>query len=181
MFSLRVDRDLELALIEHRHAEALFDLMDENRDPLEQWLGGTESIRTVDDIKAPISDGLQRFAEGTGLMAGVWHQGHLAGLVMLNSIDQLHRRTNLTYWLGSRFWGKGIMTQACRAIIDYAFGELKLNRAAILVDPRNQKSERVAQRLGLEREGLLRQYLFVNGDFADMISYSILADEWQRS
>jgi hypothetical protein len=58
------------------------------------------------------------------------------------------------YWLGEQYQGKGLVTAACRALVEHAFFELGLNRAVILCATENEKSCAVAERLGFRREGV---------------------------
>jgi RimJ/RimL family protein N-acetyltransferase len=74
---------------------------------------------------------LKQFAENNGFHAGIWHEGRLAGVVGYHAIDWEHRSTSLGYWLGQEFEGKGLATNACRALVDHAFEELGLNRVSI--------------------------------------------------
>jgi len=87
-----------------------------------------DRIRTVEDRTNFIRRALKQFAENDGLQAGIWHKGRLAGVVGCHSIDWQNRSTTLGYWLGEGFQGKGIMTEACRAMVNHAFRELGLNR-----------------------------------------------------
>ncbi len=83
------------------------------------------------------------------------------------------------YWLGGEYEGKGIMTRACTALIDYGFGELGLNRIVIRASTENTRSQAVPLRLGFTREGVERQAEWLNDHFIDMIVYSMLRSEWQ--
>jgi ribosomal-protein-serine acetyltransferase len=85
-----------------------------------------DSIRTVEDRTNFIRRALKQFAENDGLQAGIWHKGRLAGVVGCHSIDWQNRSTTLGYWLGEGFQGKGIMTEACRAMVKPCFQGTRL-------------------------------------------------------
>ena len=72
-------------------------------------------------------------------------------------------------------WGHGYAQEAGRAVISHAFDVLGLNRIEAEIDPRNEASARVLERLGLRREGLLRERWIVAGEVSDSALYGLLA------
>ena len=131
MFSHKLGEHTELRLLEERHAQELTDLTDRNREYLRAWLPWVDANRTVEDRKNFIRGALKQFAENNGFVAGIWHEGRLAGVIGYDGIDWENRTTEVGYWLGEEFQGKGLATAACRALVDHAFGELGLNRVSI--------------------------------------------------
>lgn len=179
MFSFKVSDEIELRLLQEQHAEELLALIDSCRDFLVEWQPYLGDVKTLDNAKAMIKNVLQRFAQNNGFFAGIWYKGQLTGVVSCNEIDWVRRVATLGYWLGEQFQGKGLVTQACRAIIDYLFKERKLNRIEINVAADNLKSRAVPERLGFVQEGVLRQRYFVKSHFVDGIVYGFLASDWQ--
>jgi ribosomal-protein-alanine N-acetyltransferase len=92
--------------------------------------------------------------------------------------EKKHRRAEIGYILGKPYWGKGIMTEAIRAALDYGFNEMNLNRIQALIDPRNDASKRVAEKHGFKYEGTFRDYEYEYGDFIDLGMYSVLKREY---
>jgi len=86
--------------------------------------------------------------------------------------------TTLGYWLGAPYVGRGYMSDAVRAILPYAFETLGLHRIEVSVQPTNEASLRVLDRVGFRREGLARGYLKINGQWQDHVLFAMLADEW---
>jgi ribosomal-protein-serine acetyltransferase len=72
------------------------------------------------------------------------------------------------------------MTDACRALVDYLFSELKLHRIEIRCATDNVKSWAVPKRLGFSKEGVLRQAQAFDGRFLDIEVYGLLAEDWNR-
>jgi ribosomal-protein-serine acetyltransferase len=179
MFALSLGDDVELRLLEPRHAEEYFDLIDQNRFHLRQWLGWVDSNQSIADCRAFIRGVLQQFANNNGLHAGIWFKGALAGTISQNYIDWQNARTEFGYWLGAPFQGHGLITRACRALTDYSFDELRLNRVEILCASGNTRSRAVPERLGFTQEGIFRQAEWLYDHFVDLVVYSMLASDWQ--
>lgn len=180
MFRLAIRDGIHLALLEERHAAELFDLVDRERGYLQRWLPWVATTTQVDDTLHFIKISLQQFAGNEGLAAGIWCGAHLAGVIGTHKIDWLNRKVEIGYWIASEFQGRGIITDACRSLIEHAFGEWKLNRVEIHCAAGNEKSCAIPKRLGFQYEGLLRQSQFVNDGFLDTQVYAMLACEWSK-
>jgi ribosomal-protein-alanine N-acetyltransferase len=84
------------------------------------------------------------------------------------------------YSLAQTHWGRGLVTEAARAVIDAAFSAYpKLNRIRAMADSRNVGSLRVMKKLGMVREGVLRQNRVVRDEFIDEVWYGVLRSEWE--
>ena len=180
MFSHKLTEDTLLRLLEERHAQELTDLTDRNREHLRAWLPWVDANRTVEDRKNFIRSALKQFAQNKGFVAGIWHEGRLAGVIGFDAIDWENRTTEVGYWLGEEHQGKGLVTAACRALVDHAFGELGLNRVVISCATENKKSCAIPERLGFRREGVQCQAEWLYDHFVDHVVYAIVASEWQR-
>ncbi|MBE7491542.1 MAG: GNAT family N-acetyltransferase [Planctomycetes bacterium] len=86
---------------------------------------------------------------------------------------------NLGYELDRACQGRGLMTEGLRAVIDYAFGPLNLHRIQAAHRPENLRSARVLQRLGFIQEGLARDYLRVDGVWADHVVTALVNPAWR--
>ena len=180
MFALPLGNDAELRMLEMRHADELFELIDQNRFYLRQWLGWVDSTQTVADQRTFIRGVLQQFANNNGFQAGIWYSGALAGVIGFNYIDWHNSRTEFGYWLGAPFQGHGLITRACHTLIDYSFDELRLNRVEILCASGNTRSRAIPERLGFTQDGIIRQGEWLYDHFVDLVMYGMLADEWQE-
>jgi ribosomal-protein-alanine N-acetyltransferase len=105
--------------------------------------------------------------------------GELVGTLGLYAINRDDRRATLGFDLLPQHWGKGYMTEACRALLGWAFKELKLNRIQASAEPANVRSLAVMDRLGFTREGVLRQLDYYKGAYHDDVMYSMLRVEWK--
>ncbi len=95
-------------------------------------------------------------------------------------IDKYNQRCNLGITMGydKQNWGKGYATETLKAIIDYCFNELGMNRIQAEIYEFNARSIRLFERLGFQREGVKRQNIFKKGEFKNEYIYGLLKEEW---
>jgi len=179
MFEHKVDDDITLRLLEPRHADALFALVDANRQHLRQWLPWLDANSAVSDTLQFIKMTQKQFADNAGFVAGIWYCGDIVGVVGHNRIDWENRISYPGYWLTEGFQGKGIMTKSCHALINHAFGELNLNRVDIRCAVENSKSRAIPERLGFRQEGVIRQAEWLYDKFVDHVVYGVLSNDWR--
>jgi len=101
------------------------------------------------------------------------------GTATLFNLELSNGRAEIGYAQNRNRWGQGFMNEALQALLDYAFNHLKLRRLEADVDPRNVASIRTLERLGFQREGLLRERWHVNGEIQDAYFYGLLRREWR--
>jgi len=102
------------------------------------------------------------------------------GAVALNRVDTKHRCAEAGYWLGKKYWGKGIMTEALRLLLQFGFEELKLYRIFAMAMGPNIGSRRVLEKCRFTQEGILRQAVLRYGKRRDFINYGILRTEYKK-
>ena len=175
---LELSSDRYLRPVEDGDAEELHALIDANRSHLARWLAWAEP-QTTAQTREFIARAHSQRAANDGFQGAIIEGGRIVGMVGFHGIDWPNRSTTLGYWLDQRAQGKGTMTEAVRAMVDHAFAEWGLNRVEIRLDVENARSRALAERLGFLREGVLRQALWVAGDFHDDAVYSMLAAEWR--
>lgn len=101
----------------------------------------------------------------------------LVGAITLSNIRHgVAESGTLGYWIGQPYAGRGHATAAVRAMIDYAFAELKLHRVEAACVPTNVASHRVLEKAGFRLEGEARAYLKINGAWADHLLFGIVND-----
>ncbi|GMV31718.1 MAG: acetyltransferase [Rhodanobacteraceae bacterium] len=104
----------------------------------------------------------------------------LFGIVTLFSVNRVQRRSEIGYQLRPSHWGQGYAQEALRAVLGYGIDALELGRVEADIDPRNEASCRLVERLGFRREGYLRERWRVNGEITDTALYGLLAREFVR-
>jgi ribosomal-protein-serine acetyltransferase len=178
MFQQLSDSKTKLQLLEPDDTAAVFALIEQNRDHLRQWLPWVDSNTQIGHSEAFIAAGQERWAAGRGFEAGIWHNQQLAGIIGLHNIHANTRSTEIGYWLGAAFTGQGLMTLACRMVIEHCFTALDLNSIRIACADGNHKSAAIAERLGFQLDGINREAEWVNGQLLDQKRYSLLRREW---
>ena len=170
---------MELRLLEPRHTEALFNLVDRNRDHLGYWFPWVEDA-TIENPRKFIASGMEQLAKGNGFQTGIWTDGELAGVIGLHYISSQFRSTEIGYWLGAEHEGRGLMPKVCRYLCAYLFEERDLNRIEIRCSEKNTRSRAIPERLGFTLEGKLRQMGYTEDGLTDYLVYGLLKDEWQK-
>ena len=101
----------------------------------------------------------------------------LVGAITLSNVRRgVAEAGTLGYWIGQRQAGRGHATAAVRAMIAYAFDDLKLHRVEAACVPVNLASRRVLEKAGFALEGQARAYLKINGDWADHLLFGVVND-----
>jgi ribosomal-protein-serine acetyltransferase len=179
-FSLSIDHELELRLMADAEADELFALIEENRVRLRQWLPWVDYEASSADSLEFIQRSRQQYLGNESFQLGIFYHGRLAGVIGCHTIDWSNRRVEIGYWLAAAFEGQGLMTRACRVLVDYAFEKLMLNRVEILCAVNNVRSRAIPERLGFIQEGIRREGEWLYDHFVDLVVYSMLAREWSQ-
>ncbi len=95
------------------------------------------------------------------------------------AIDVSREIAELGYSIARDHWGKGLATEAARAVIDWAFQTQALAKVFVVTDSRNRQSWRVLEKLGMKREGVLRSNRKLRGERVDDILYGLLREDWE--
>lgn len=101
----------------------------------------------------------------------------VGGLTLANMRRGVAQAGSIGYWIGAPFVRRGHMTSAVRALIPFCFGSLRLHRLEAACIPDNAASIRLLEKTGFRREGYAKEYLCINGVWADHLLYARLKDE----
>lgn len=178
MFAYRVSDAHELRLLQLTDTEELFALVDANRAYLRRWLPWLDDNLTSTDTRKFIESTLQQLSENRGLIAAIQWQGKIAGVIGYNHIDWQNRTGTIGYWLAAAFQGQGLMSASCRALVEYGFQMLNLNRIVICCATENYRSCAIPERLGFVHEGTLREGEWLYDHFVDLKVYGCLRRDW---
>lgn len=103
--------------------------------------------------------------------------GPVIGTVAFSGWIPAHRRAEVGFALRRDRWGRGLASEALRALLRFGFEEMGLHRVEADVDPRNEASLRCLERLGFRREGYLRERYFVQGEIQDTVLLGLLRSD----
>ena len=170
-----VDKDIHLKIIEIEDAESIFNTINNERKYLEEWLPFVEDTRDISYTKAFIENSTA--ANSSNFTFTISYHNHFAGVIGFKDTDFDNKKTEIGYWLSESFQHKGIITRSCKALINYAFDKMDMNRIQIKAAEENQKSRNVAERLGFTCEGIERDGELHSRGFVDLVIYSLLKAE----
>ncbi|WP_147805192.1 GNAT family N-acetyltransferase [Alkalicoccus halolimnae] len=178
MYKATIDSETHLAILEPRHAKELYQVIDDSRETIGEWLSFPSHTNKVDDTAAFIKKSLKRLAENNGYWAGIWHNGRIAGSIGFLYIDWSAKKTEIGYWLGDEFTGKGLAAKALSQFIDHSFNDLGLRKIEVNTASKNLRSRTIPEKLGFTQEGTIRNYEYLNGEYHDRVIYGLLKEEW---
>lgn len=156
-------------------------LREESRQFLTPW----EPVWPADDLtRASFRRRLRRYAEDQrtdqayAFLIFRDNDGALVGgLTLANVRRGVAQAGSIGYWIGARFARRGYTTAAVRALIPYAFDSLRLHRLEAACIPNNVASIGLLEKAGFRREGYAREYLCINGVWADHLLYARLRND----
>jgi len=163
----------------------------EDLDDIFEYIGDPEVTRYLivetqsrEQTRAWLAERLENYASGRAATWWTWAivsrpENKVVGACTMRKLDWDSRRGEIAYSLARAAWRKGIMTEALTALLDFAFRPLRLNRIEAMVLPENLASCRLLEKLGFQREGILRQRDFFKGALHDMAIYALLAQDWK--
>lgn len=179
MFSIKVDHEIELKLLQIHESVELFQLVDNNRVHLRKWLPWVDNITSPYQYNNLISSWVKQYYNNNGFQTGIRYHKRLVGVIGLHSIDWHNKQTSIGYYLGEDFEGKGIMIRSVRALINYLFYQMQLHRVEIRCGKQNIKSSAIPERLGFTKEGIIRDGEFLYDHYHDLYVYGMLSHEWK--
>ncbi|QWT84615.1 GNAT family N-acetyltransferase [Chryseobacterium sp. PCH239] len=127
------------------------------------------------DARSWVKMSKEAFENNTGYTFAIRNkEGQIIGAIGLHDRDD--DKAELGYWIGIPYWNKGYVTEAAKAIIDFGFNELKLNKIFATHFPHNPASGRIMEKAGMEQEAVLIKEMKKDGEYFDLVRYCILKD-----
>lgn len=143
-----------------------------------------ETHRTIDDSRWFVVDYVRsRYAsqEPDPLAITLREEnGRMIGSIGAHWVSQPDGTMELGYTIGEPYWGRGLVVEACRAVVRHVFIDYAVERLQARVISGNAASERVLQKLGFTREGVLRSTVFRRRSWCDLVMFSLLRKEWEE-
>lgn len=180
MFTFDLGDNAELRILEVHYAAELLAFVQANRWDLSQWINWVNNVHTERDARDFLQEGMDEYAREGLPTLGIWQNGVMAGGLGFFATNSHLRATEVGYWLGVNARGRGLMTRALRAALEYIFDTLNFNRVTLSAEVNNTRSRAVADRVGFTFEGIRRDG-WKNGErFVDLAVYSMLARDWKN-
>jgi [ribosomal protein S5]-alanine N-acetyltransferase len=144
---------------------------------------GLEPFKSINDALDEISWYQSIQSNQTGIRWGITLKEHgvVIGSCGFHNFVSQHFRTEIGFELSKEYWGKGIAVEAIEAIISCGFENMSFQRIEALIEPPNLSSQRLVEKMGFIREGLLRNYEFTCGKFDDLFMYSLLKQDYDKN
>ncbi|MEX5938151.1 GNAT family N-acetyltransferase [Mammaliicoccus sciuri] len=180
MFKTKIKDNLSLKILEERDAQELFQIIENSREYLGEWLPFVKFTKEKKDSQEFIKSALKQFSENDGFHCGIWYNNKLVGVIGLHYINWLNEKTSIGYYIDETYQNLGIITECTKFLIAYCFEELKLNRIEIQTSTKNIKSQKIPQKLGFKQEGILRQNEKLNNKYSDSYVFSLLKSEYYK-
>lgn len=151
-------------------------------DPQAVRYWSSEPWQRQEQAEAAIIRALEGYRSATEVRLGVELRADrkLVGVVNLHQFFPQNRRCELGYAFNRQYWGMGLATEALTAALAHGFDALDLNRVEADIDPRNEASARLLERLGFRAEGYMPERWIVHGEAADTAFYGLLKRHWRQ-
>jgi len=106
------------------------------------------------------------------------NSGVVLGSCGYHNVKAEHKRAEVGYELGYRYWSKGVMQEVMQVVLQHCFETVRFNRIEAFVTYGNARSIHTLEKLGFKAEGVLHEYEFAKGKFQDQIVLSLLRKDW---
>lgn len=170
------DNDIEIRVATELEAQLHFDAIHASVQDIGKWESWCTEHYLLEDSRKYLIDSEQKRHRGVEFNFCLFdrHSGQIVGSVSVNRINTDYKFANIGYWVRSDFTGKSLAALAAKAIARFAFEQLGLTRVEIVVMDGNQRSRRVAEKVGATPEGLHRNRLYYHGQPKDAWVYSLI-------
>ncbi|WKS81998.1 GNAT family N-acetyltransferase [Edwardsiella tarda] len=140
--------ELQLIPAHPRFAQALFSLVEQNREHLCHFLSWPHSMAHVDNLTQTLHAQAEAHQAGSARHYVIHYQQHCVGVISLNSIDLQRRCAPIGYWLAQPYQGKGLVSASLQALMRHYVAQREVTRFVIQCISVNLRSNAVARRNG---------------------------------
>ena len=183
MLTYDINSELHLRLFTLDDADEFYNLTIESKPFLREWLGWLDNINSIEDTIKNIQSRFAEIADNNGYPISfvIVYKGNMVGTIGYNTIDKRNRVGTIGYWIGEKYKGQGIMSQSFKAMIDYGFDTLNLNRIEVRAATNNIKSRALPERFSFQHEGTIRDAEWLYDHYVDHAVYGLLKKEWENN
>lgn len=157
----------------------LYEAVRESINEVAPWLPWCHPDYAIEESRGWIETRAEAWAQGTEYDFVMIDptRGRLLGGCGINALNRANRFANLGYWVRTSCTHRGLATAAARCVAAFGFRELGLIRIEIVVATANTASQRVAEKLGATREGVLRNRILVRDQMHDAVMFSLIPSD----
>ncbi|MFS0636902.1 GNAT family protein [Mesobacillus foraminis] len=139
---------------------------------------GQETLNNIEQAEAFVDFFANSYKEKRGVRWGIELKGYqgIIGTMGFNAWSPKHKRAEIGYEIHPEHWRKGYTFEAISKVTQYGFNELGLTRIGAVVFMENEASIKLLTKAGFEKEGILRDYMYQNGEAYDTYVYSIIKE-----
>ena len=180
---LKTDR-LILQRFTRRDASTLDEAIRESLADLNQWLPWARLDYTTSDTTSFIRESIQAWKEERAWdysIRAIEDPKRHVGNISFWTVSKLGKIAEIGYWVRSYDTGRGICTEAVQLLLEEAFNSLGYHKVVLRIAVGNDASDRVAEKLGFTREGVLREELLIRGNWVDHSLWSLLDREYRSA
>jgi RimJ/RimL family protein N-acetyltransferase len=158
----------------------LYEAACESASELAVWLPWFHANYSMDETEAYIFKSVVDWEKGAEYNFVIFDvkDGELLGGTALNHVNTVNKCANLGYWVRSSRTRRGVASTATRLIARFGLREIGFHRLEIMAAIENKPSQRVAEKAGAKREGLLRKRLVLHGQPHDAVVYSLVEEDF---
>lgn len=166
--------DVTIQPFRESDAPKLYGAVRESIAEVRPWMPWCHKQYSETDAISWIELASRGHTEKTMFEFGVFSAGYIIGACGINHINLNDRVANLGYWIRSSCTGQGAATEAVKQLISWGFANTDLNRIEIVAAVENVPSQRVAEKVGAAREGILRMRTMTGNGPSDAVMYSVV-------
>ena len=142
-------------------------LFKKTREEIDRWLDSIDGINHL-------CFAVYKLYDDGSLGYGEW-----VGIISLQNINQIYRSAEIALWIGDKTcWGKGIATKIVNIVCDHGFLKMNLNRILSGTAQSNVGMRKAFSKVWIEQEGILRDGMFLDGKYCDIICYAYIAKRY---
>ncbi|MFD9501477.1 GNAT family N-acetyltransferase [Streptomyces sp. NPDC060035] len=182
MFAVSLGDDgAQLRPLEPWQAEEFLAHMDRARGLVDPWIPFASAATDLSSARALLQRYADKQAADTGRLYGIWLDGTLVGGVLFRIFAAESGNCEIGCWLEPAGQGRGLVNRASSKLIDWAVDVRGMHRVEWVASAANTRSVAAAERLGMTRDGVLREACLYRGVRHDEEIWSVLAAEWRAA
>ncbi|NME69649.1 GNAT family N-acetyltransferase [Flammeovirga aprica JL-4] len=158
--------------------EAIFNIINNQREYIGEWLPFVQYTKEVEDTRKFVASMLEGPDKHLSKVYAIMVEDQLIGLISFKDINRVNKNTEIGYWLSQDFQGNGIVTKAVKQLCKMAFEDWEMYRIVIKCAVGNHPSKKIPQKIGFIYEGIERgSILMPDNTFDDLEVYSLLKSD----